>query len=168
MEEVNSMATAQEPIASYATNSYVDVMMMLYSMPITPEVKEHVGQRLVLEAREENLSKAIERINHLAKLNDGWDGYGASRILPKVVSNIRKVLLSSEDAYWQYWAISPNLNGTLFLQSTKYICSLSLGSDEYSYFSKKDGERVGASHLPFSVKDFLSTMRALNAQVQVA
>lgn len=165
MEENNEMKV-QEPIAAYGTNSYADVMMMLYSMPITPEVKEHVGRRLMLEVREENLSKTIERVNHLAKLKNDWDGCGASRILPKVISNIREVILLSEDADWHDWTISPNVNGTLFLQSTKYMCSLSLGTDEYSYFSKKDGQREGKSHLPFSVKGFLSDMRTMNGQQQ--
>lgn len=167
MEESNVMK-ADEPAVAYGTNSYTDVMMMLYSMPITPEVKEHVGLRLVLEARKENLSKAIERINHLAKLKDDWDGFGASRILPKVISNIREVLLSSEDADWHDWTISPNVNGTLFLQSKKSVSSLSLGTDDYSYFSKKDGLREGKSHLPFSVKEFLATMRTLHNHEQMA
>lgn len=165
MEE-NDVLKARESMSAYGTNSYADVMMMLYSMPISTEVKEHVGLRLVLEAREENLSKAIERVNHLARLKNDWDGFGASRILPKVISNIREVLLLSDDADWYDWTISPNVNGTLFLQSKRYVCSLSLGTEEYSYFYKKDGQRAGKRHLPFSVKGFLTTMRTLNNQAQ--
>ena len=160
--EQNDTMIAAEPVATYGTNSYADVMMMLYSMPITPEVKEHVGHRLVLEVTGKNLSRAIARIDHLAHLGKDWDGCGASRILPSVVSNIRAVILSSKDADWSNWTISPNVNGTLFLQSTKYISSLSLGEHEYSFFTKKDGQREGGSHIPFSVDGFLTTMRTLN------
>lgn len=162
--EGNDVMKACEPVAAYGTSSYADVMMMLYSMPITPEVKEHVAHRLVLEVTGKNLSRAIARINHLANLREDWDGCGASRILPSVVSNIRSVVLSSKDTDWIDWTISPNVNGTLFLQSTKHVSSLSLGEHEYSFFTKKDGQREGSSHIPFSVAGFLSTMRTLNNQ----
>lgn len=162
--ENNDVTKASEPVAANGTNSYADVMMLLYSMPITPDVKKHVGQRLVLEVTGKNLSRAIERINHLAKLKDDWDGYGASHILPSVISNIRAVVLSSKDDDWSDWTISPNVNGTLFLQSTKFISSLSLGEKEYSFFTKKNGQREGKSHIPFSVDGFLSTMLILNDQ----
>ncbi|MBR1932382.1 MAG: hypothetical protein IJ841_01690 [Prevotella sp.] len=150
--ETNGVMTANEPIASYGTNSYADVMMMLYSMPITSEVKEHVGQRLVLEVTGKNLSRVIARIDHLARLKNDWDGFGASRILPTVITNIRAVMLASKDTDWKDWTISPNVNGTLFLQSTKHVSSLSLGEKEYSSFTKKDGQREGKSHIPFSVE----------------
>ena len=156
--------TANEPVAAYGTNSYAEVMMMLYSMPIPPEVKKNVGHRLVLEVTGKNLSRTIARIDHLASLRKDWDGCGASRILPSVVSNIRAVVLSSKDADWSDWTISPNVNGTLFLQSTKYVSSLSLGENEYSFYTKKDGQRKGQSHIPFSVSGFLSTMRTLNSK----
>ena len=160
----NDMMKASEPVATYGTNSYADVMMMLYSMPITPEVKEHVGHRLVLEVTGKNLSRVIARIDHLAHLGTNWDGCGASHILPSVVTNIRSVVLSSKDTDWIDWTISPNVNGTLFLQSTKHVSSLSLGEHEFSFFTKKDGQREGCSHIPFNVASFLSTMRKLNNQ----
>ena len=149
--ETNGATTANDPIATYGTNSYSDVMMMLYSIPITSEVKEHVGHRLVLEVTGKNLSRVITRIDHLAGLKDDWDGFGASCILPAVITNIRSVVLASKDTDWKDWTISPNVNGTLFLQSTKYISSLSLGEKEYSFFTKKDGQREGKSHIPFNL-----------------
>lgn len=160
--ETDGVKTANEPVAAYGTNSYADVMMMLYSMPITSEVKEHVGHRLVLEVTGKNLSRVLARIDHLAGLKNDWDGFGASRILPAVITNIRSVVLASKDADWRNWTISPNVNGTLFLQSTKHVSSLSLGEKEYSFFSNKDGLREGESHIPFSVGEFLSAMRSLN------
>lgn len=166
--DIETIITANEPVASYGTNSYSDVMMMLYSMPITSEVKERVTHRLVLEMKGKYLSQTISRINYLAALRDDWDGFGASRILPQVISNIRSVVLISEDADWHDWTISPNTNGTLFLQSTKRICSLSLGTHEYSFFSKEKNGRRGESHLPFSAEAFLAQMRLLNHQEVMA
>ena len=161
--EDKDVVTVEEPVAAHGTNSYSDVMMMIYSMPITPEVKEHVAHRLVLEVTGENLPCVIARIAHLAKLKNDWDGCGASRILPNVVSNIRAVVLSSKDADWSDWTISPNVNGTLFLQSTKYVSSLSLGEKEFSFFTMKGGQREGKSHIPFSAGSFLAAMRKLNS-----
>ena len=109
-----------------------------------------------------NLSRVISRIDHLARLKNDWDGFGASSVLPSVITNIRSVILASKDVDWKDWTVSPNVNGTLFLQSTKYVSSLSLGEKEYSFFSKKDGQREGKSHIPFSVDGFLSMMRTLN------
>ena len=160
--ETDSRTTASEPTASYGMNSYSDVMMMLYAMPITSEVKDQVTRRLVLEMKGKNLSYTISRINHLASLRDDWDGYGASRILPQVIANIRSVVLCSKDADWRDWTISPDINGTLFLQSTKRICSLSLGTHEYSFFAQEKDGRRGESHLAFNAEAFLSHMRSLN------
>jgi len=164
MTDTDSRTKASEPAASYGTNSYSDVMMMLYAMPITSEVKDQVTRRLVLEMKGRNLSCTISRINHLASLRDDWDGYGASRILPQVISNIRSVVLCSKDSDWCDWTISPNTNGTLFIQSTKRICSLSLGTHEYSFFAQEKDGRKGESHLPFNAEAFLSQMRLLNHQ----
>jgi hypothetical protein len=159
----NGFDIATEPMTAYGSRSYADVMMMFYSMPITIDVKQRVSQRLVQEVKGENLSRAINSINRLSALKDDWDGFGASHILSAVISNIRAVLLLSNDDDWADWTMSPNTNGTIFLQSAKYISSLSLGCEEYSYFTKKDGIRNGKSHLPFDAKNFLSAMRSLNA-----
>ena len=110
----------------------------------------------------DGVNRVFACIDHLAGLKNDWDGFGASRILPAVITNIRSVVLASKDADWRNWTISPNVNGTLFLQSTKHVSSLSLGEKEYSLFSNKDGLREGESHLPFSVGEFLSAMRSLN------
>ena len=137
MTDTDSRTKSSEPAASYGTNSYSDVR---------------------------NLSCTISRINHLASLRDDWDGYGASRIQPQVISNIRSVVLCSNDSDWCDWTISPNTNGTLFIQSTKRICSLSLGTHEYSFFAQEKDGRKGESHLPFNAEAFLSQMRLLNHQ----
>ncbi len=158
---------AAEPVATFGGSTYADVMMMLYSLPITFAVKQQVTQRLVLEVKGKNLSRAINAVNNLSTLRDDWDGMGASHILQPVISNIRAVLLLSTDDDWADWTMSPNSNGTVFLQSTKYVSSLSLGTAEYSYFTKKDGSREGKSHLPFNAKEFISVMRYLNNQKSI-
>lgn len=159
---VEESRTPLPTMPKFVGSSYADVMMMLYSLPITADVKQQVSQRLVQEAKGKNLSRIIDTIARLGELQDSWDGFGASHILPEVISNIRQVLLISKDADWENWTMSPNTNGTIFLQSTKQVCSLSLGSREYSYFSKIDGVRNGKSHLPFDAEKFIEVMRILN------
>lgn len=160
--ETNGVMTANEPVAAYGTNSYADVMMMLYSMPITSEVKRHVSRRLAMEVDGKYLEQAIERVNHLARLKNDWDGYGASRILPEVVSNIREVLLMSDDTDWKDWLIGPENNGTLGIQSRKNRASISLGRSEFSYYALINGKRLGKSHIDFTPEAFYQVMRMLN------
>ena len=76
MEQCNT-TVANEPNVAYGVNSYADVMYLLYTMPITAEVKEQVGRRLVREASEPALAKVFATIDELSKLEDGWAGNGS-------------------------------------------------------------------------------------------
>ena len=70
--ETNDAMKASEPVAAYGTNSYADVMYFLHTMSLSPEVKEKVGRRLVLEVRGKYLSKAFSRLDHL-ECEEGWN-----------------------------------------------------------------------------------------------
>ena len=145
MEE-NDVMTAQEPTVSYGTNSYADVMYFLHTMSITPEVKERVGRRLVIEVTGKNLSKAFARLDHLAQLEKDWDG----------------VLSISDDEDWKEWMIGPDSNATLGLQSKTTKAAISIGIDEYSYYARINGKRYGESHVKFTPEAFLETMRLIS------
>lgn len=151
--------TAQEPATVHGTNSYKDIMMMLYSMPITKEVKRHVGLRLVEETTKSHLAEAFDRIYHLSQLENDWDGHGALPISRVVLNNLRSVLLISDDEDWEDWMISPDVNATVCLYSPKTKASISLGATEYSYFARIDGKRHGESHVKYSPQSFLQLMR---------
>ena len=154
---------ASEPIATYGTNSYVDVMNFLHTMSITPEVKEMVGRRLVLEVTEEHLAQAFARLDHLALLEDGWAGEGSCAVSKKVINNVKSVLLLSENDDWKDWLISPDVNATLTLQSKSSQAVISLGANEFSYYAEKSEKKYRASHLPFSPMAFLQTMFSLKS-----
>ena len=128
---------------------------------MTPADKARVGQRLVEETSSEFLAEAFERVDHLAQLRDGWDGNGALRICHLVLKNIRDVLLISDNEDWKHWMISPDVNGTLILQSDLHRASISIGEHEYSYLSRKDGNREGNSRIAFNAEAFLLTMRRI-------
>lgn len=161
MEE-NDVMTAQEPTVSYGTNSYADVMYFLHTMSITPEVKERVGRRLVIEVTGKNLSKAFARLDHLAQLKKDWDGAGALPISRRVLNNIKSVLSISDDEDWKEWMIGPDSNATLGLQSKTTKAAMSIGIDEYSYYARINGKRYGESHVKFTPEAFLETMRLIS------
>lgn len=159
--EVNDTMIASEPVAAYGANSYIDVMNFLHTMNISPEVKEKVGRRLVLEVTGKYLSKAFARLDHLATLEKGWDGYGALPISHRVLSNMKKVLAISDDDDWKEWMIGPNTNATLGLQSKSTMACISIGASDYSYYAEIGGKEYSANHLKFTPESFLSTMRTI-------
>ena len=79
---------AADPTVAFGTVGYGDVMSYIYRMDIPVGVKERVGQRLMAESKSKYLSVTFDRINHLSRLKDNWDGEGASHILQEVLDNI--------------------------------------------------------------------------------
>ena len=152
---------ASEPVLAYSTNTYADVMTMLHSMPMDPQVKEQVGRRLVLEVTGRNLSKAFSRLDHLAGLQDGWAGDGSYAVSHRVLNNLKSVLLISDDDDWKDWMIAPDVNATLVLQSKQSNGCISVGTDEFSYYAEKDGREYHASHEQFSPDAVLEIMRTI-------
>ena len=159
--ETNDIIAASEPVAAYGTNSYANVMYFLHTMKMSPEVKEKVGRRLVLEVRGKNLSKAFARLDHLATLEQDWDGNGALPISRRVLNNVKSVLAISDDVDWKEWIIGPDTNATLGLQSKSAMACISIGAEDYSYFAEKDGKEYSGDHLKFTPESFLGTMRTL-------
>ena len=158
----NDAITVQEPAIAYGANSYADVMYFIHTMHITPEVKERVGRRLVVEVTGKNLSKAFARLDHLAQLERNWDGQGALPISPRVLNNVKSVLSISDDDDWKEWVIGPDSNATLGLQSKTTRAAISIGKDEYSYYARIDGKRQGESHVKFTPEALLETMRQIS------
>ena len=134
---------------------------MIHTMHLSREDKARVGRRLLLETTEEHLSKAYERLEHLLALKDGWAGENTLSISRQVIANLRDVLLISNNKDWECWMISPDGNGTVMLQSNQRRSSISVGSKEFSYYTKVDGKRSGKSHLDFNAKQFLTIMREI-------
>lgn len=113
------------------------------------------------EERESQLADVYERLSHLSSLKKGWDGRGALPVSQSVIGNVRKVMSISDKEDWEGWMISPDVNATLCLFAPNTKASISLGSREFSYFARKDGERLGESHVVFTPEVFLSVMRKL-------
>ena len=153
---------AQESAVAYGVNSYADVLFFLHSMPISPEVKERVGHRLVEEGTGKYLSKAFAKLDHLALLKEDWDGRGALPVSQRVLNNIKSVLSISNDEDWKEWMIGPDSNATIGLQSKKTRAAMSIGNDEFSYYARINGQRLGESHVKFTPEACLDVMRRIN------
>ena len=123
---------------------------------VTMKVSEPVS-----EVTEPYLSKAFERIDHLSLLKDDWDGYGAKKISPYVLRNLRDVLLISDNEDWENWMISPAPDGTLALQSKCHTSSISVGDKKFSYYSAKGDMEDWADDVIFTPNSFLEVMRKI-------
>ena len=161
MEPMIPVNMASEPAIARPMTSYSEVMSYLHRIRITPEVKESIGRRLVVEATEPNLSKAFARLDHLSELKNDWDGYGAERISYSVLENLREVLLISDNDDWKEWMISPAPNGTVSLQSRRNMSAISIGDKEFSYYSCTDKGEEGSSYQPFKPSAVLDIMRRI-------
>ena len=148
-----------EPSVAPPMTSYADVMTYLHSIRLSREDKEKVARRLTIEVTQPALAEAYERIDYLATLQKDWDGEGALPISPKVIRNIKSTLMISDNADWQNWAISPDGNATLGLQSKKQKALISIGALEFSYFAMIGGRKYGESHVPFTPESLLSILR---------
>lgn len=158
----NSVVTmANEPMIARPMTSYNDVMSYLHTIHISPEDKRKVAKRLTEEVMGKNLSRVFERIDYLASLPADWDGYGALPVSRQVILIIKKVLLISDDEDWKYWMISPAPNGTLGMQSKRHIASISVGEEEYSFYSCNDGREDWGDHVEFTPERLLETMRQI-------
>lgn len=161
MKDKESM-TVEEPVAVYPMTSYADVMYYLHTIDMSKDDKEKVAQRLTLEVTGPNLSGIFEQLNHLRTLQQDWDGRGALPISRKVINNVKMVLAISDDADWDGWMVSPNVNATVMLQSNKRRASISLGAEEYSYYARMEGKDIGENHINFNPAGFLTLMKSLN------
>jgi hypothetical protein len=157
--EDNGVKIVSEPVLAYSGASYADVMEYIHSLHISHADKERVAKRLALEVSQPALSAAYERIDHLCSLKNNWDGRGALAISPKIIKNIKSVLLISDNADWEHWMIAPDTNATIGLESDTTGAVISLGAYEYSYFARIDGVRHGESHIQFSPESLLELMR---------
>lgn len=159
--EDHSVTIADEPMAVRPMTSYNDVMGYLHRIHISPEVKRSVGQRLLIEVNGEYLSKAFARLDHLSQLQEGWDGEGGRKISYDVIENLRDVLLVSDNEDWKYWMLSPAPNGSLGLQSKRHVASMSVGDEEFSYYSCRDHAEDWGNHVKFTPVAFLEIMRRI-------
>ena len=147
-------------IQSYSP-SYYDVMEYIHSAPISFEEKKKIGLRLIEETIDPALLQAYNTIEEMSQLKQGWAGDGTLAVSPRVLSNIKNVILISNNADWEEWMIGPDVNATIGLQSKTNRALMSLGAKEFSYFVRKNGERLAASHVDFDPQVFLNTMRKI-------
>ena len=158
----NENNIASEPSVAFGTYSYSDVMDYLHSIRITPEVKESVARRLLVEVADPYLSKAYTKIDELSLLAKDWDGMGAKMISRRVIDNLKKVLSISSNIDWESWMMSPDTNGAVGLQSKSGMSSISVGDKEFSYYHETECGEEWEDHVEFSPEKLLAVMRKIS------
>lgn len=161
MEDNGIMMASEPAVAAYPTTSYVDVMRYLHTIRISPDDKKRVASRLTLEVTGKNLSRVFARLDYLASLKENWDGEGGLPVSRRVLDNVKNTLLISDDEDWQEWLLGTDANATIGLQSKLTKACISLGAREFSYYARKNGERLGESHIDFTPEALLNTMRKI-------
>lgn len=157
----NNMKIASEPMVAHPLTSYNDVMSYLHSIHITHEDKVRVARRLTAEVTGQYLSKAFDRLDHLAQLKEGWNGEDARKVSYDAIHNLRDVLLISDNEDWEFWMISPALNGSLTLQSKRHPASISVGDKAFSFYSETENGEDWDDNVSFTPSEFLETMRRI-------
>lgn len=147
---------------AYGTNTYADVMAYLHSISITPETMLSLSKQLKFEAQNQHISKVLRRLDQIAALEYDWDGYGGMPVAKEVIANMHSILKSSKDKDWSDWVISPETNGTLCMTTKSQTASVSLGINEFSYYSFSVLGELSGTHIPFTPDAFVKVMRQIS------
>lgn len=154
------MQTQVANTVNFGMASYDTLMSYIHSVRIPRDVKEHVGRRLMQEVTEPYLSRTFEKVDEISALEDGWAGEGSYAVSKEVLSNIKRVLLISDNDDWKKWFIGPDVNATIGLQSEDGAM-MSLGAEEFSYYVVRNGKKTTGSHISFDAAQFLDVMRKI-------
>lgn len=90
-----------------------------------------------------DVQESAAHLEVAASLTDGWDGYGASRIDSKIISNSKRILEIIAPLVGAP-EIVPNTNGTISfeLESPTGFAHIEIGKTKISFFAKSaEGDR---------------------------
>ena len=86
--------------------------------------------------RDEIYRHQMSRLDELACLKANWDDDGALPIEPKTIKNVHQLIERSDDSDLEKWVIFPDINGTILLEAKSGDGTISVGTNDFSYFSK--------------------------------
>ena len=115
------------------------------------------------QARGREYVELLESLSDFQKYEQGWDGEDAAPLDKTVVRNFKDILQMSEDRDLRGWVISPERNGTQFMQNEQYDTGINIGNKDYSYFVNKNGVVTGENVKKFTAKSVLETIRKICA-----
>lgn len=81
------------------------------------------------------VKRQLARIDELAKLKLNWDDEGALPIEPRALLNVRRLVRKLDDAALSQWAIFPDVNGTILMETLNGNATVSIGNTHFSYTS---------------------------------
>ena len=104
----------------------------------------------------------LDKLKTYQSYTQGWDGEDASPLTAKVVSNFCRVLGVVDKHLLQGLTIYPETNGTLLIDSVKREAGISLGDERFSYYEINNNQVTGKNGIPFSVAEFIETIKHIN------
>lgn len=108
---------------------------------------------------------ASRLLNDLATFQSykkGWDGDNASPLSQLVAKHFLQLLGKSSEGDLHDWTIYPEKNGTLILENERQNAQINLAEKEFSYFKNSHNKLEGESHVKFTTKALLKTIRLIN------
>lgn len=100
-------------------------------------VRRDVANLSLARERDEIYRHQMSRLDELASLKANWDDDGALPIEPKTIKNVHQLIERSDDSDLEKWVIFPDINGTILLEAKSGDGTISVGTSDFSYFSKK-------------------------------
>ena len=81
------------------------------------------------------VKRQLARIDELAKLKLNWDDEGALPIEPRTLLNVRRLVRKLDDEALSHWAIFPDVNGTILMETLNGNATVSIGNTQFTYTS---------------------------------
>lgn len=107
--------------------------------------------------------KFKKRLFDLSQLKDGWDDEHAIRIFPEVIGNIESALKAEDDGdLWGKWIAYPDVNGTITLMKKDGTASVSVGTNEYSFFGLRNGQQQSGDNEPFKADSLVEVLKSFS------
>ncbi len=102
----------------------------------------------------------LRQLSDFQEYDRGWDGLSAVPLTRLSIKNFKEVLNDSRDEDLSGWSISPEINGTILLESEN--SAINIGDSQISYFINNNGVVEGENSLPFSSNKVIGIMRKAN------
>lgn len=114
-------------------------------------------------AGREKVQAMWQRVDDLACLQEGWDGFKSQSINSEVITEFKKVLNICTDSDIENISVFPQANGDLYLDYTKNknIAGITLSKDEVIYFKgtiDKLSEKGNFKFTPNELYNFISKL----------
>lgn len=102
------------------------------------------------------------KLDELACLKRGWDGYDALPIEKRSYKNMKEALTLLNVKQMSHFNLFPNTNGTLILSAKgKYLASINIGNKNFSYFAIGENGQEAKGVSSFTRNAFIKAVKEI-------